>query len=107
MEFQVSDQHSSVEFVENGFMSESSDANTVAFARERLRKAGIIEELFERFEGYLRELGLEGCGGQITIDETVVPVPKQRNRRVEKKENKAELFPDGWGENSHRLQQNT
>jgi hypothetical protein len=40
-------------------MNDIPDATTVAFFRERLRKAGVIEELFEKFEGYLREQGLE------------------------------------------------
>jgi transposase, IS5 family len=80
------------------------DATTVAFFRERLRKAGIIEELFEMFEGYLREQGLEARGGQI-IDATLVPVPKERNGREEIKDTKADLLPDGWDENPHRLGQ--
>ena len=41
------------------------DATTVAFFRERLRKAGVIEELFEMFEEYLRSQGLQARGGQI------------------------------------------
>jgi hypothetical protein len=40
-------------------MNDIPDATTVAFFRERLRKAGVIEELFEKFEGSLREQGLE------------------------------------------------
>ena len=37
------------------------------------------------FESYLRDQGLEARGGQI-IDATLVPVPKQRNRREDNKE---------------------
>ena len=40
-------------------MNEMSDATTVAFFRERLRKAGVIEELFEMFEEYLRSQALQ------------------------------------------------
>jgi transposase, IS5 family len=50
------------------------DATTVAFFRERIRKAGAIEELFEKFEDYLRSQGLQARGGQI-IDATLVQVP--------------------------------
>jgi hypothetical protein len=50
------------------------DATTVAFFRERLRKAGEIQELFEMFETYLRSQGLQARGGQI-IDATLVPAP--------------------------------
>ena len=80
------------------------DATTIAFFRERLRKAGVIEELFEMFEAYLRSQGLEARGGQI-IDATLVPVPKQRNTREENKEIKAGRLPEGWDENQDRLQQ--
>jgi hypothetical protein len=40
----------------------------------------LIEELFERFEEFLREQGLEAKRGQI-IDATIIPVPIQRNTR--------------------------
>ena len=73
-EFQVNDRRSFEEFVGLGVMNDISDATTLAFFRERLRKAGVIEELFEKFELYLRSQGLEARGGQI-IDATLVPVP--------------------------------
>jgi IS5 family transposase len=80
------------------------DATTVAFFRERLRKAGVIEELFEKFEGYLRDQGLEARGGQI-IDATLVPVPKLCISREANNEIKTGRLPDGWEENPYRLQQ--
>jgi IS5 family transposase len=104
LEFQVNDRRSFEEFVGLGVMNSIPDATTVAFFRERLRKAGVIEELFEMFEGYLRSQGLQARGGQI-IDATLVPVPKQRNTREENKEIKAGRLPDGWDENADRLQQ--
>jgi IS5 family transposase len=54
LEFQVNDRRSFGEFVGLGVMNDIPDATTVAFFRERLRKAGVIEELFEMFEAYLR-----------------------------------------------------
>jgi transposase, IS5 family len=104
VEFQVNDRRSFEEFVGLGVMNNIPDATTVAFFRERLRKADVIEELFEMFEEYLRDQGLEARGGQI-IDATLVPVPKQRNTRVENKDIKANRLPDGWEENLNRLQQ--
>jgi transposase, IS5 family len=104
VEFQVNDRRSFEEFVGLGVMNDIPDATTVAFFRERLRKAGVIEELFEMFEEYLRDQGLEARGGQI-IDATLVPVPKQRNTREENKEIKADRLPDGWEDNPNRLQQ--
>ena len=88
LELQVNDRRSFEEFVGLGVMNSIPDATTVAFFRERLRKAGVIEKLFEMFEKYLRSQGLQARGGQI-IDATLVPVPKQRNTREEHKEIKA------------------
>jgi len=104
LEFQVNDRRSFEEFVGLGVMNSIPDATTVAFFRERLRKAEVIEELFEMFESYLRSQGLQARGGQI-IDATLVPVPRQRNTREENKEIKAGRMPDGWDENPDRLQQ--
>ena len=104
LEFQVNDRRSFEEFVGLGVMNSIPDATTVAFFRERLRKAGVIEELFEMFESYLRSQGLQARGGQI-IDATLVPVPKQRNTREENKEIKAGRLPEGWDENQDRLRQ--
>jgi hypothetical protein len=55
-------------------MNSIPDATTVTFFRERLRKEGVVEALFEMFEAYLRCQGLQARGGQIT-DATLVPVP--------------------------------
>ena len=85
-------------------MNDIPDATTVAFFRERLRKADVIDELFEKFEGFLRDQGLEARGGQI-IDATLVPVPKQRNSREENSDIKADRLPNGWDENPDRLHQ--
>jgi IS5 family transposase len=74
LEYQVNDRRSFEEFVGLGLMNSIPDATTVAFFRERLRKAGVIDELFEMFEIYLRFQGLQARGGQI-IDATFVPVP--------------------------------
>jgi transposase, IS5 family len=104
LEFQVTDRRSFEEFVGFGVMNNILDATTVAFFRERLRKAGVIEELFDKFEEYLRSQGLQARSGQI-IDATLVPVPKQRNSREENKEIKAGRLPDGWDDNPDRLQQ--
>ena len=85
-------------------MNSIPDAITIALFRERLRKAGVIEELFEMFDSYLRSQGLQARGGQI-IDATLVPVPRQRNTREENKKIKAGRLPEGLDENPDRLQQ--
>ena len=104
LEFQVNDRRSFEEFVGLGVMNSIPDATTVAFFRDRLLKAGVIEELFEMFESYLRSQGLQARGGQI-IDATLVPVPKQRNTREENEEIKAGRLPEGWDKNQDRLRQ--
>ena len=100
----MNDKHKFEEFVSLGVMNNIPDATTVAFFRERLRKASVIDELFEMFESCLRDQGLEARGGQ-SIDATHVPFPKQRNSRKENKEIKANRLPDGWNESLKRLQQ--
>ena len=65
LEFQVNDRRSFENFVGPGVMNSIPDATTVAFFRDRLLKAGVIEELFEMFESYLRSQGLQARGGQI------------------------------------------
>jgi hypothetical protein len=51
IEFQANDRRSFDEFVSFGVMNAILDATTAAFFRERLRKADVIEALFERSEG--------------------------------------------------------
>jgi IS5 family transposase len=104
LEFQVNDRRSFENFVGLGVMNSIPDATTVAFFRDRLLKAGVIEDLFEMFESYLRSQGLQARGGQI-IDATLVPVPKQRNTREENEEIKAGRLPEGWDKNPDRLRQ--
>jgi len=93
VEFQVNECRSFEEFVGLGVMNGMPDATTVAFFRERLCKAGVIEERFEMYEGYPRDQGLEARGGQI-IDATLVSVSKQRNTR--KKQRYHGQSPTGW-----------
>ena len=104
LEFQVNDRRSFEDFVGLGVMNSIPDATTIAFFRERLRKAEVIEELFDMFEAHLRSQGLQARGGQI-LDATLVPVPKQRNTGEENKDIKAGRLPEGWDDNADRLQQ--
>ena len=102
--FQVNDRRSFEKFVGLYVMHSIPDATTVALFREQLRQAGIFEELFQKFNAYLAEQGLTARGGQI-IDATIVPVPKQRNRRKENEEIKQGKVPEDWQDNSNRLRQ--
>ena len=85
-------------------MNDIPDAATLAFYRERLCMAGVIDELFEVFESYLRDQRLEARGGQI-IDATLIQVPRQGNSREDNKEIKENRIPEGCDENPNRLRQ--
>ena len=104
-EFQVNDRRSFEEFVSLGVMNDIPDATTLAFFREMLRKAVVIEELFKMFQSYLRDQGLQARGGHI-IDTTLVPVPGQRDNRKDSMEINENRMLEGWDENPNRLGQN-
>jgi IS5 family transposase len=63
--------------------------------REQLAQAGVIEQLFDDFDGHLRRQGYLAMGGQI-IDASIVRVPKQRNSRDENARIKDGETPEGW-----------
>ena len=85
----MNDLRSFEEFVGLGVMNNIPDATTVAFFRERLRKAGVIEELFEMFEAYLLP-GSPGprrpdhrCDSCPGFETTQYPRGEQRNQSWE------------------------
>jgi IS5 family transposase len=55
----------------------------------------VIEELFDEFDGYLKQQGYLAMGGQI-IAASIVPVPKQRNSREENATIKDGETPEDW-----------
>ena len=83
VEFQVRDRLSFTRFLRLGIEDGIPDATTLWLFREKLAKAGLIEQLFDRFDRHLAAKGYIARGGQI-VDATIVPVPKQRNSREEK-----------------------
>jgi IS5 family transposase len=58
LEFHVDERRSFEKFVGFGVMILIPQSTTDAFFREGLRKANLIEKLFELFESYLRSQGL-------------------------------------------------
>ena len=54
LEFQVNDKRSFEDFIWLGVINSIPDITTVAFFRERLRHAAVIEELFDLFDNHLR-----------------------------------------------------
>ena len=83
LEYQVHDRNSFRRFLGLSADDEVPDATTISKFEDRLSEVGLIDELFEKFEGYLRECGYEAKGGQI-VDATIIPVPIQRNSREER-----------------------
>ncbi len=101
MEFQILDRYSFSRFLGIHEGSKVPDATTIWRFREELVTAGIVRELFLRFDEHLREKGFEARKGQI-IDASIVNVPKQRNSRDENQGIKDGKIPTDWTDNKKR-----
>jgi IS5 family transposase len=107
VEYQLRDRLSFVRFLGLGLEDTVPDAKTVWLYREQLVQAGVIERLFDDFDGHLKSQGYLAMGGQI-IDASIVPVPKQRNSRAENARIKEGETPEGWEEQpAKRAQKDT
>ncbi len=95
VEHQIRDRLSFMRFLGLGLEDRVPDAKTVWLYREQLTQAGVIETLFETFDGHLKDQGYLAMGGQI-IDASIVAVPKQRNSRKENAGIKAGETPECW-----------
>lgn len=104
LEYQVNDRLSFMRFLHLGFEDRVPDSKTVWLFKERLRKAGLVEELFEQFASYLNGAGYQAQCGQI-VDATLVPVPKQRNGKDENEQLKRGAVPEDWQNQPHKLSQ--
>ena len=74
VEYQLRDRLSFMRFLGLGLEDRVPDAKTVWLYREQLAQAGVIEALFDTFDGSLKKRGYLAMGGQI-IDASIVPVP--------------------------------
>ena len=104
LEYQVSDRLSFMQFMGFGLADEVPDATTVWLFRKQLTEQGLIESLFEQFDGYLIEQGYAAKGGQI-VDATLIPVPKQHNSDKENEQLKQGKIPQDWQDKPHRFAQ--
>ena len=104
VEYQLRDRLSFIRFLGLGLEDRVPDAKTVWLYREQLAQAGVIEALFADFDGYLKQKGYLAMGGQI-IDASIVPVPKQRNKKDENAAIKAGDTPQSWQDKPARLRQ--
>jgi transposase, IS5 family len=80
------------------------DAATLWLFRQQLTNSGQGTPLFEQFESYLRTQGYTAQGGQI-VDATLIPVPKQRNKRSENEQIRQGEVPQDWQGKPHKLAQ--
>jgi transposase, IS5 family len=94
-EYQLRDRLSFMRFLGLGLEDAVPDAKTLWLYREALAKAGAVEELFDLFDGFLKDKGYLAMGGQI-IDATIVSAPKQHNSREENETVKEGETPEDW-----------
>ena len=101
-EYQLRDRLSFMRFLGLGLEYAVPDAKTLWLYREALAKAGAVEELFDLFDGFLKDKGYLARGGQI-IDASIVSAPKQHNSvtrtfgsRKENETIKDGKMPEDW-----------
>ena len=73
-EYQLRDRLSFMRFLGLGLEDRVPDAKTVWLYREHFAQAGVIEALFDAFDGFLKKRGYLAMGGQI-IDASDRPGP--------------------------------
>lgn len=95
VEYQIGDRLSFMRFLGLGLAGNVADAKTVWQYRDQLADAGVVENLFDDFDGYLKAEGYLAMGGQI-IDASIVSVPSQHNSRDENSKIKAGKLPEDW-----------
>ncbi len=102
IEYQIRDRISFMRFLGLSLGDRVPDAKTIWLYRELLGKAGLVDKMFAKFDGQLRDRGFTAKRGQI-IDASIVSAPKQRNSREENSMIKKGDIPEGW--NEAKLQQ--
>jgi len=95
--YQVRDRLSFMRFLGLGLGTRVPDAKTVWHYREALAQAGMVEALFNRFDGHPARQGYIARGGQI-LDASIVPVPRNHNKREENKAIKNGEVPEDWAD---------
>ena len=100
-EFQIRDRYSFCRFLGLSPEGRVPDAKTIWVLRERLKKRGLVKELFDELLSQIDAAGFAARRGQI-IDAALVSAPRQRNSRAENAVVKAGQTPAGWSEAKRR-----
>ena len=104
IEYQIRDRLSFMRFLDFGVEDRVPDAKTVWAYREKLVESGRMKTLFDKFDRYLRDNGYLAMGGQI-VDASIVPVPRQHNKRDENEKIKAGETPQDWDDKLNKKRQ--
>jgi len=94
-QYQLRDRFSFLRFLGLELEDAVPDAKTLWLYREAVAKAGAVEELFDLFDGFLKNKGYLAMGGHI-IDATIVSAPKQHNSREDNETIKEGETPEDW-----------
>ena len=94
VEHQIRDRLSFMRFLGSGSRGPGSRRQDGVAVPRQLTQAGVIEALFETFDGYLKDQGY--LAWAVRSSTSIVAVPKQRNSREENARIKAGETPAGW-----------
>jgi len=95
LEYQINDRMSFMRFLGLSLSDTVPDSTTIWLFREQLVKAGIMKQLFKRFQKELDYQKIITREGSI-VDATFVDAPRQRNSREENEQIKNGKIPDEW-----------
>jgi hypothetical protein len=90
--YKLRDRLSCMCFLGLGLADPVPDAKIVWHYREALAQAGMVEAVFQQFDGYLARQGCIARGGQ-SLDASIILVPRNHNTRDEHKVIKSDLPP--------------
>ena len=94
-EYQINDRLSFQRFLNMQLCNTVPDAKTIWHFREELKKADILEKLFNLFTEKLEKEGIITYSGSI-VDATFIEAPKQHNTRDENKKIAEGKIPKEW-----------
>lgn len=104
LEYQVRDRVSFMAFLGLEPGDDVPDEKTAWLFGDQLRKLGLIQPLFEKFDEFLAEAGFTATSGSM-VDASIVEAPRQRNTREQNERIKQGGRPESFDENPARGRQ--